>query len=134
MLYTIGYHGYTLRSLIAALNEHKIDLLVDVRSVPYSHYDSGFNRENLKRVLGTRYIWKGYCLGGKKGVKQPGYNQCLEWLATQTKTQNVCVMCMESDPATCHRDFWIASDMQRRFKIDVTHLGRKKMGKQQRFP
>lgn len=112
--------------LLNIMANHNIQVLVDVRTTPYSRYSADFNRPNLKRVLGEMYVWKGYCLGGKSGVKQPEYNECLRWLAEESKTKNVCIMCMESNPTKCHRDFWIARDLKRRFDVDAEHLGRKK--------
>lgn len=122
MIYTIGYYGLTLKSLIRKLDEHNITLLFDVRTHPKSRYRREFNRRHLQEVLGKRYVWKGECLGGLSGVKQPGYNDCLAWLALKGKTENVCVMCMEADPRECHRDSWIAHDLKIHFHVDATHI------------
>lgn len=121
MFFTIGYQRFSLPGLIRKLDEHKIDLLIDVRTRPYSH-NPQFCKGNLIHVLGDRYRWMGASLGGKSGVKKQGYNEALELLMNLSKTKNICVMCMEPDPSTCHRDFWIASDLKQRFNVDVKHL------------
>ena len=121
-IYTIGYHGFTLNGLIRKLDSNDIKLLVDIRTKPYSHYSAHFNRENLQRVLGSRYVWKGNCLGGMTGKRQPGYDACLNWIVRVSRVQNVCVMCMEADPHKCHRSIWIGNDLYDRFKIDVIHI------------
>lgn len=133
MIYTIGYHGLTLQQLISKLDDHAITLLVDVRTTPYSRYSADFNRPHLQRVLGKRYVWKGWCLGGKSGFRQAAYDDCLKWLVSVGKDQNVCVMCMEEDPAKCHRDMWIANDLKRLFGLDVKHIVSAKIQRQQRF-
>ena len=125
MIYTIGYYGFTLKGLIRKLDEHGIQLLVDVRTHPNSRYRREFNRRHLEKVLGKRYVWKGDCLGGLSEVKQPGYNDCIAWLAEKGKTENVSVMCMEADPKDCHRDSWIARDLKTCFGVDVVHILRK---------
>ena len=50
------------------LRQHGIELVVDVRSTPYSRYVPQANRENLARTLesaGIAYRWMGEPLGGK---------------------------------------------------------------------
>lgn len=122
IVYSVGYHGKTLPSLMQLLENHKIELLVDVRSKPFSRYNPAFNRSNLERKLGRRYYWAGWCLGGLKGKRQQDYYGCLERLARQSQLMKICVMCMEENPAKCHRDMWIAKDLKARFNIDVHHL------------
>lgn len=72
-LYTIGHSTRTLEELIAALQSHQIETLVDIRAFPMSRRLPQFNRDALEKSLlevGIRYVWmKG--LGGyrKKIVK-----------------------------------------------------------------
>jgi uncharacterized protein (DUF488 family) len=59
-LYTIGHSTRTLEELIAALQAHSIETLVDIRAFPMSRRLPHFNRENLEKRLGdagTRYLW-----------------------------------------------------------------------------
>lgn len=126
MLFSIGYQGLTLKQLIQLLDDNQIELLVDVRSRPYSH-NPQFNKNNLMRVLGNRYMWWGRSLGGKTGIKQAGYNSSLLWLFNTSKTKNVCVMCMEADPNTCHRKLWIADDIEQKYGVSTTHISTKEI-------
>lgn len=121
-LWTIGYHGKTIREVIRLLDDHKIQLLLDVRSRPYSKYNAAFNRNQLIRELGPRYAWAGQCLGGKTGVRQPGYKECLKTLASKVQAMRVCIMCMEADPNRCHRKMWISQDLKELYGIDSIHL------------
>jgi uncharacterized protein (DUF488 family) len=67
MIYTIGHSNITQKSFIETLRAFKIQLVIDVRSSPYSKFVPHFNRENIKKqlkendiryILGRLYRWK----------------------------------------------------------------------------
>lgn len=67
-LYTIGHSTRTLEELIAALQAHLIETLVDIRAFPMSRRLPHFNRESLEKALpaaGIRYVWM-KDLGGRR--------------------------------------------------------------------
>ena len=67
-LFTIGHSTRTLDELIAALQSHSIQTLVDIRSFPMSRRLPHFNRESLEQTLpsaGIRYTWM-KDLGGRR--------------------------------------------------------------------
>jgi uncharacterized protein (DUF488 family) len=67
-LYTIGHSTRMLDELIAALQAHSIQTLVDIRSLPMSRRLPHFNRESLQKTLpegGIRYLWMKE-LGGRR--------------------------------------------------------------------
>ena len=73
MIYTIGHSNMTQKSFVDILKSFKIDIVVDVRSSPYSKFVSHFNREDIKRSLienGMRYIFLGDYIGGKPRDKK----------------------------------------------------------------
>ena len=56
---TIGHSNRPLHELIGMLQAHRVDLLVDVRTVPKSRYNPQFNTENLPaplRQAGIEYL------------------------------------------------------------------------------
>jgi len=64
--FTIGYGDYPIDRFITVLQNISIDVIIDVRSSPYSRFNPQFNRENLENSLnrsdiGYRYMgkWKG---------------------------------------------------------------------------
>ena len=60
MIYTIGHSNMTQESFVLILKSFKIDIVVDVRSSPYSKFVHHFNRENIKKSLienGMRYTY-----------------------------------------------------------------------------
>ena len=77
MIYTLGYSKWTVEQVKEKMDEKGIDLLVDVRSVPFGRFNPPFNRPNLQRVFGGRYFWKGDTLGGKPG---PAAEEGIDWL------------------------------------------------------
>ena len=72
-LYTIGHSTRTLDELIAALQAHSIQTLVDIRAFPMSRRLPHFNRESLEKNLpeaGIRYVWM-KALGGYRKKTLP---------------------------------------------------------------
>ena len=60
MLFTIGHSTRSLDELLAVLQAHSIQTLVDIRTYPMSRRLPHFNRENLEKALpeaGIRYVW-----------------------------------------------------------------------------
>lgn len=67
-LFTIGHSTRTLQELIAALQAHSIQKLVDIRAFPMSRRLPHFNRESLECALpdaGIGYVWTKE-LGGRR--------------------------------------------------------------------
>ena len=117
-IYTIGYERMTVERLVAIMDEKKISLLIDVRSKPFSR-NPQFNRNNLVRVLGDRYLWKGNILGGLNG---PASEEGIAFLVTIRQTETVLMMCMETGPRSCHRFYDIATRLHQGHGIDAIHL------------
>lgn len=65
ILYTIGHSNHTLEAFRSLLDQHRIDLLIDVRSAPYSGYSPHFNRSSLEATLKAGYLYRGDVLGGR---------------------------------------------------------------------
>jgi uncharacterized protein (DUF488 family) len=113
-LYTIGHSNKTIKEFVEKLKENSIDVLVDVRSVPYSKYNPQFNREAMKVVLadaGILYVYRGKNLGGKGGKEANiGWNEAIDELIAKSVNRKLCVMCSEADPNDCHRKSTIEPD------------------------
>ena len=69
MLYTIGHSTHPLEEFAALLQEHGVDLLLDIRTVPRSRTNPQFNLDALPTALAPYQI--GYehlaALGGLRG-------------------------------------------------------------------
>ena len=119
MIYTIGYSKWTVEKVKEKMNELGVDLLVDLRSTPFGRFNPSFNRTDLQRAFGSRYVWKGKCLGGKPG---PATEGGMEWLITEHKKgRTLLIMCVEMDPRNCHRLTDIGARLLMR-GIDAVHL------------
>ncbi len=67
-LYTIGHSNYSADRLLDLLAQHHIQLVVDVRSAPYSRYVPHFNKREIEHWLpnaGVDYRYAGEYLGGR---------------------------------------------------------------------
>lgn len=67
-LYTIGHSNISVEDFIKILKQHKIKILLDVRSAPYSKYVPHFNKRQLENHLkeaGFDYRYAGQHLGGR---------------------------------------------------------------------
>src|SRR5579864_2883090 len=65
---TIGHSNHSLDILLVLLKDHKVEIVVDTRSQPYSKYSPHFDQEALKTALagsGIRYLYMGKELGGR---------------------------------------------------------------------
>ena len=71
--FTVGHSTRSVAEIVSLLNSAEVRLVVDVRTVPRSHRNPQFNRENLPPTLSAAHI--GYkhvpALGGLRG-KRPG--------------------------------------------------------------
>ncbi len=128
-LYTIGHSTRSLEEFIKILKRYGIDLLIDVRSWPYSKKNPQFNRDNLKKSLleqGIGYEWFGKELGGRRskglGEKSPNkgwrsagfrnyadhtltveFKKGVERLLELSRRRRAAIMCAEKFYWGCHR-------------------------------
>ncbi len=141
LLYSIGHSDHEIDAFIALLKQHDIDVLVDVRSQPYSRWVSQFNRESLVRAVeaaGLRYVWLGDALGGRPGDpslydedrslpdydrlrEHPAYQSGIDKLLAFADQATVAMMCSEGDYSKCHRTLLITPTLLDR-GIRVVHI------------
>jgi uncharacterized protein (DUF488 family) len=132
-VYTIGHSNHEPEALLALLRKHAIELVVDVRSNPYSRHVPQANREVLAdtlRAAGIAYAWKGHQLGGKPEGMAVDYEQLrastafqqgLSELVHLAAMQPTAILCAEGDHRRCHRHMLIAPALLDR-GTDVIHI------------
>jgi len=139
-IYTIGHSSHTVEDLLALLRKHAIEVLVDVRSQPYSRHVPHFNRETLARVLreqGFTYEHKGDRLGGRSTDEvflladgsvdydrlraSEDFQQALDELLALARGRRVALMCAEGDHRRCHRGQLITPALLAR-NVTVLHI------------
>jgi uncharacterized protein (DUF488 family) len=114
-VYTIGHSNHAAEAFIALLRRYDIELVIDVRSSPYSRYVPQANRESLSRDLeaaGIAYRWMGNQLGGKPNGAAADYDELRSSPAFQqgvaraldlAARRHTAIMCAEGDHRQCHR-------------------------------
>ena len=121
MLFTIGYSDFfELDKFIDTLKKNSIDILIDIRTFPYSSTFPQYDENNLKNSLKSHsieHLFLGDYIGGlkiktlvKKGVSKAEdllndeeFKIGMRKLYTLSRNKNVCVMCAEKEPFDCHR-------------------------------
>ena len=67
-IFTIGHSNLDPESFIKLLKDNSIDVVVDVRSNPYSKYVPQYNKSRIQESIETnnmKYLFLGKELGGK---------------------------------------------------------------------
>jgi len=119
---TFGHGQGPLEPFLARLAEHGVELVLDVRSVPYANHAPHFSRPELEAALrgrGVRYEWVGELLGqrpsGDEFYDEEGHT-LYEHVAAQkwflkaigqvehlAGDAVVALVCVEEPPENCHR-------------------------------
>jgi len=125
-VFTIGHSSRTWEAFLELLRAHKIERVVDVRTVPRSRHNPQFNRETLSVKLRGRRISYVHLrkLGGLRHARRdsvnlgwhnasfrgfadymqaPEFEEGLRRLITLAKQKRSAIMCAEAVPWRCHR-------------------------------
>jgi uncharacterized protein (DUF488 family) len=144
VLYTIGHSTRTLEELVAPLQAHKIQTLVDIRAFPMSRRLPQFNRESLEKSLppaGISYVWMKELGGYRKKVLEespnvgirnqsfrnyadymltPEFEGAIAQLVASAETARTAYMCAERVYLRCHR--MLVSDWLVAHGHEVEHI------------
>jgi uncharacterized protein (DUF488 family) len=139
-IFSIGHSNQSIEAFLALLRQYQIQVLVDVRSSPYSRYVPQFNSVPLAvavRQVGIRYMFMGKELGGRPDGGEfydtDGhvlYNRVAEAsffldginrLKKGGRTYRVAIMCSEEDPTVCHRHLLIGRVLAKQ-GVDLRHI------------
>ena len=145
VLYTLGYEKRTIEEFIEILHRAKVDTLIDVRDVPWSH-KRDFAKSKLDEHMGRagiRYVHAGFAGNPKRLRVKDGTSEELlsryelhldehpeivkqfrELVAhLDEEGRRACIMCFERDPRDCHRSVLAARWKGRRGGLEVENLG-----------
>ena len=139
-IFTIGHSNKNTDEIISWLKQNSIEILVDVRSVPYSRYVPQANREAIQLALtdaGIKYVFMGDHLGGRpagietkdalgncdysKLASTDKFREGLKYLFKGAEENTLCILCSEEDPAKCHRGLLISRELTK-LGIEVRHI------------
>lgn len=135
-MFSIGYATKDINVYIDQLHHHGVNVVADIRSVPYSKVFHDYHQEAFQVALkksNIRYVYLGLELGPRS--KDPGhYNKDKQvqfdrlmnselfrsgidrLFAGIDKGFTVALSCAEKDPAICHRSLLVGWALQHQFK------------------
>lgn len=140
-VYTIGYTAFPeLPCFFSEIQKNGIEVIIDVRSKPYSEHFPQFNRESMEETCSMREIYyRSYAneFGARKQdtasmyprylsfpelAKQPAFDSGCEKIVRSVNAGFVmCLMCAETDPINCHRAIMIGKALKER-GLEVRHI------------
>ena len=140
VVWTVGHSTHPVDALVELLRGERIEVLADVRSMPYSRRNPQFRKEKLRASVeqaGLRYVFLGAELGGRppeaefydaKGharydlvAETERFQGGLERLLTGADAYRVAIMCSEEDPGRCHRRLLVTRALTGR-GAEVRHI------------
>jgi uncharacterized protein (DUF488 family) len=132
-LFSIGHSNHSVETFLDLLELHRVEVLADVRSHPYSrfapHFDSGSLR---KAVVDARmkYLFLGKELGGRpegdefydldghvlysRVAEAPFFLDGIRRLEAGAAAYRVAILCSEEDPSGCHRRLLVGRALRMR--------------------
>src|SRR5215210_6197828 len=133
MIYTIGYERRELDEFVALLGSAGIERVIDVRQLPLSRR-RGFSKTPLAAALADAGIEYVHLRSAGNPFRHAKVNilglykahlrrspETVDEVVDATNGQRSALLCLERDPADCHRGI-LAAEIARR-GIAVQHLG-----------
>ena len=122
VLYSVGHSNVSIEKLIGKLQEHQIEILVDVRTSPKSRWPQ-FTQDAIAQYLaeaGIKYVFRGKNLGGKGG--NIDFHETVDELTDWVENgRRVAVMCSEGNPNDCHRKYMLEPEFKDR-GVEMYHI------------
>jgi len=139
-VFTIGHSDHSAEKFVGFLKGYGIEILIDIRSHPFSRHAPRFNARALEAALsrdGIGYLFLGGELGGRpeggefydaKGRVDYGLVGCsgpfldgISRLEGEVLTHTAALLCSEEDPARCHRRLLVGPALEER-GITLHHI------------
>jgi hypothetical protein len=131
-LFTIGHSVLEFGDFVALLEDHSVEVVADIRSVPQSARLAHFSQPAFEKLLSAEhigYLFLGEELGGRPddadayrpdGLvnyalrrKSYAFGAGLERLQKELQDHSVAIMCAEEDPLECHRFLMVCPELIR---------------------
>lgn len=103
-IFTIGHSTKPIDEFLDKLVQANVEVVIDVRSRPYSSRFPHFNRNSLNyslKTVGINYIFKGDSLGGLD--ENVDFDKAIGAVYELSKTKRLVLLCSEGDFRKCHR-------------------------------
>jgi uncharacterized protein (DUF488 family) len=139
-VFTLGHSNHAIEHFLSLLRAHRIELLVDVRSTPFSRFNPQFNRQRLEASLGEAgmgYLFLGDELGARSAddacydeggrvsyarlAQTELFKRGLRRVIEESQTKRVALMCAEREPLDCHRTILVTRELEKE-QVPVVHI------------
>lgn len=139
-IYTIGHSNHPIERFLELLEKYEIEVLVDIRSNPFSRFSRHFSHDPLKTAIqsaGAKYLYLGKELGGKpkesEFYDQDGHIDYglisaterfaagIERLMDGIGKYRAAIMCSEESPVDCHRRRLVGPVLMQR-GVELKHI------------
>jgi uncharacterized protein (DUF488 family) len=138
-VFTVGHSTHSIEKFLDLLAAHRIQVVADVRSSPYSKFNPQFNRDDLQNSLkesGIRYVFLGKELGARSEdpacyvadkvqydrlAKTTLFQSGIDRVVEGAKSYRIALMCAEKDPLDCHRTILVARELLKR-DLSIAHI------------
>lgn len=143
MILTVGHSTRPWPEFLDLLQDHRVMLLADVRTVPRSRHNPQYERDALEKSLGEAGIayrhmpglgglrkprtdsinmgWRNESFRGYADYMQtPAFAAALAELIALGERGCVCIMCAEAVPWRCHRS--LVADALMAHGVEVRHI------------
>ena len=125
-IFSIGHSNHSIDKFLSLLESSKINMVVDVRSAPFSRMFPQFNQETLKKSLSDNsigYLFLGDQIGGRSNdpddymdgqvlymalAKKEAFKTGMERLKEGSTKYRIALMCSEKEPLDCHRTLLVS--------------------------
>lgn len=138
-IFSIGHSTQPLDRFIALLKQHKIGVVADVRSSPFSRFNPQFNRESISEALrsaGIKYAFFGKELGARADdpscyvngrvqysrlASRKEFRDAIARLLKGAVDHRIALMCAEKEPLDCHRTILVSQELSKA-GCEVQHI------------
>jgi len=138
-IFSIGHSNHSINKFLSLLESAEINMVVDVRSAPFSKMFPQFNQESLKKSLNDNsigYLFLGDQIGGRSNdpddyidgqvlykalAQKEAFKTGIERLKEDSAKYRIALMCSEKEPLDCHRTL-LVSEALATSDIPVGHI------------
>ncbi len=138
-VFTLGHSNHGIEHFLSLLQTHRIEVLADVRSTPFSRFNPQYNRQRLEASLkecGIDYLFLGQELGARSsdpGCYEDGrvsyeklartelFKRGLRRVVDESMSKRVALMCAEREPLDCHRTILVTRELEKE-GVPVVHI------------
>ena len=125
-IFSIGHSNHSIDKFLSLLESSEINMVVDVRSAPFSRMFQQFNQESLKKSLSDNsigYLFLGDQIGGRSNdpedymdgqvlykalARKEAFKTGMERLKEGSAKYRIALMCSEKEPLDCHRTLLVS--------------------------